>query len=150
LFVSHIPSSGQRLNGRGVADALKATCWIRGYPTTLRIDQRPEFTGTALDQWATTNGVKLLLIQPGKPTQNVYIESFNGRFRDECLNEPWLTTLDYAKAVIASWRKGYNEQRPHSAIGNRTLAGYTSLLRESGALSPIQPASDKLAEQGSD
>ncbi|KOT00192.1 integrase core domain protein [Burkholderia mallei] len=76
----------------------------------------PEFTSRALDQWAYANGVTLKLIQAGKPTQNAYIESFNGKFRDECLNEHWFTTLAHARAVIAAWRQDYNEQRPHSAL----------------------------------
>ncbi|WP_147491561.1 integrase core domain-containing protein, partial [Burkholderia pseudomallei] len=68
----------------------------------------PEFTSRALDQWAYANGVTLKLIQAGKPTQNAYIESFNGKFRDECLNEHWFTTLAHARAVIAAWRQDYN------------------------------------------
>ncbi len=83
---------------------------------TVRTDQGPEFTSRALDQWAYANGITLKLIQAGKPTQNAYIESFNGKFRDECLNEHWFTTLAHARAVIAAWRQGYNEQRPHSAL----------------------------------
>lgn len=71
----------------------------------LRTDQGPEFTSRALDQWAYANGVTLKLIQAGKPTQNAYIESFNGKFRDECLNEHWFTTLAHARAVIAAWRQ---------------------------------------------
>ena len=70
----------RRINGQGVADLLDAACRFRGYPSIIRTDQGPEFTGRALDQWAHANGVKLMLIQPGKPTQNAYIESFNGRF----------------------------------------------------------------------
>ncbi|AJX56678.1 integrase core domain protein [Burkholderia mallei] len=85
-------------------------------PKAVRTDQGPEFTSRALDQWAYANGVTLKLIQAGKPTQNAYIESFNGKFRDECLNEHWFTTLAHARAVIAAWRQDYNEQRPHSAL----------------------------------
>ena len=82
----------------------------------VRTDQGPEFTSRALDQWAYANGVTLKLIQAGKPTQNAYIESFNGKFRDECLNEHWFKTLAHARAVIAAWRQDYNEQRPHSSL----------------------------------
>ena len=68
---------GRRINGQGVADILEAACRFRGYPAAIRTDQGPEFTGRALDQWATANDVRLVLIQPGKPTQNAYIESFS-------------------------------------------------------------------------
>src|SRR5690606_22240961 len=79
---------GRRLNGRqGVADALEAVCRFRGYPALIRTDQGPGFTGRALAQWASATAVKLMLTQPGKPTQNAYIESVNGKFRDECLHE---------------------------------------------------------------
>ena len=138
----------RRINGQGVADALDAVCRFRGYPVAIRTDQGPEFTGRALDQWAHANGVKLLLIQPGKPTQNAYIESFNGKFRDECLNENWFTSLAHAQAVIGAWRRDYNEVRPHSAIGNRTPAAFATRLRE-GRLHPTTNPSDKLETKGS-
>jgi putative transposase len=89
----------------------------------------PEFTGKALDQWAYENRVELRLIQPGKPTQNAYIESFNGRFRDECLNEHWFHALTEARSLIAAWRADYNQNRPHSAIGYRTPAEYAAACR---------------------
>jgi putative transposase len=73
--------------------------------------------------------VQLKLIQPGKPTQNAYIESFNGRFRDECLNDHWFLTLEHARVVIASWRRDYNETRPHSALGYRTPAEFAAQRR---------------------
>lgn len=104
------------ISGLYVARALDRAARFRGYPKAVRTDQGPEFTSRALDQWAYANGVALKLIQAGKPTQNAYIESFNGKFRDECLNEHWFTTLAHARAVIAAWRQDYNEQRPHSAL----------------------------------
>ena len=76
--------------------------------------------GTALDAWAAQHGVHLHFIQPGKPVQNAFIESFNGKFRDECLNEHWFLTLQEAQLVIEAWRREYNEERPHSAIGDVT------------------------------
>lgn len=139
----------KRINGQGVADALDAVCRFRGYPATIRTDQGPEFTGRALDQWAHANGVTLTLTQPGKPTQNAYIESFNGKFRDECLNEQWFTSVDHAKTVIATWRRDYNEARPHSSLGKRTPAEFASTLRDSGQLTPNPTSSDTLATQDS-
>jgi putative transposase len=137
----------RRINGQGVADLLEAACRFRGYPVAIRTDQGPEFTGRALDQWAQANGVKLLLIQPGKPTQNAYVESFNGKFRDECLNENWFTSIDHARAVVSTWRRDYNEVRPHSALGNATPARFAARLREQGFANPTP--SDKLANQDS-
>ncbi|WP_139264033.1 integrase core domain-containing protein, partial [Pseudomonas aeruginosa] len=88
-----------------------------------------EFTGKALDQWAYQRDIKLKLIQPGKPTQNAFIESFNGKFRDECLNEHWFCSLAEARIRIAAWRRDYNEHRPHSAIGNLALAEFAASWR---------------------
>ncbi|KOT11396.1 integrase core domain protein [Burkholderia mallei] len=99
------------ISGLYVARALDRAACFRGYPKAVRTDQGPEFTSRALDQWAYANGVTLKLIRAGKPTQNAYIESFNGKFRDECLNEHWFTTLAHARAVIAAWRQDYNEQK---------------------------------------
>jgi putative transposase len=124
----------RRINGQGVAHALEAVCRFRGYPALIRTDQGPEFTGRALDQWASANGVRLMLTQPGKPTQNAYIESFNGKFRNECLNEHWFTSLEHARAVIGAWRRDYSEVRPHGAIGNQTPAHLAAALRETGCL----------------
>ena len=135
----------RRINGQGVADLLEAVCRFRGYPASIRTDQGPEFTGRALDQWATANGVNMKLIQPGKPTQNAYVESFNGRFRDECLNENWFTSVEHARAVVNTWRKDYNEVRPHSSLGNRTPAEFAATLREQGVLTTTTASSDKLA-----
>jgi transposase InsO family protein len=94
------------------------------YPKVMRTDQRPEFTSRVLDQWVYAKGVTLKLIQAGKPTQNAYVESFNGKFRDECLNEHWFIKLAQAWAVIAAWRNDYdrrrspwdNVDRPHNAL----------------------------------
>lgn len=102
-----------------------------------------EFTGRALHQWPVANGVKLLLIQPGRPTQNAYIESFNGKFRDECLNENWFTSLEHAKATISAWRRDYNEVRPHNSLGKSAPTEFAALLREHGSLATTNPG-DKL------
>ena len=139
---------GRRINGQGVADLLEAVCRFRGYPAAIRTDQGPEFTGRSLDQWAQANGVKLVLTQPGKPTQNAYVESFNGKFRDECLNENWFVSLEHARAVIATWRQDYNEVRPHSSLSKRTPAEFAATLRDRGTLA-VNPPSDMLANQDS-
>lgn len=100
-----------------ILDRLFAT---RPLPETLILDNGPEFAGTALDAWAAQHGVHLHFIQPGKPVQNAFIESFNGKFRDECLNEHWFLTLPEAQLVIEAWRQEYNEERTHSSIGDVT------------------------------
>jgi putative transposase len=92
----------------------------RSLPEVLTLDNGPEFAGHALDAWAFQRGVTLHFIQPGKPVQNAFIESFNGKFRDECLNEHWFLTLQEAQAVIEAWRREYNEERTHSTIGDVT------------------------------
>ena len=102
---------------------------FRGFPAAIRTDQGPEFTGRALDQWAYRNGVQLKLIAPGKPTQNAYVESFNGKFRDECLNDHWFESLHTARVLIADWRRDYNENRPHSSLAYRTPAEFAALHR---------------------
>ena len=92
----------------------------RGLPTRIVIDHGTEFTSKALDQWAYQNKVTLHFITPGRPMENGYIESFHGKFREECLNEHWFLTLDDARETIESWRIDYNRVRPHSALGYRT------------------------------
>jgi putative transposase len=94
----------------------------------IRVDHGPEFT-LAMDAWAHARGVQLVFIQPGKPTQNAYIESFNGRFRDECLNDHWFSTLHEARILIEAWRKDYNSIRPHSSLGNITPAEFAAQHR---------------------
>ena len=117
------------ISGLYVARVLDHAARFRGYPKALRTDQGPEFTSRALDQWAYANGVSLKLIQAGKPTQNAYIESFNGKFRDECLNEHWFKSLAHARAVIAAWRQDYNEARPHSALNYQAPAEFAARYR---------------------
>ncbi len=117
--------------GAYVTRVLDRAAVFRGYPVAIRTDQGPEFTGKALDQWAYRNGVELKLIEAGKPMQNAYIESFNGKFRDECLNEHWFTSLAEARAIVAAWRRDYNEHRPHSSIGDLTPAEFAARCRAS-------------------
>jgi putative transposase len=108
------------LPGARVVRVLERLVSERGRPRQIRTDNGPEFTGRALDQWCFAKGVEQHFIQPGKPMQNGYIESFNGKFRDECLNENWFLSLGDARTIIEHWRRHYNQERPHSALGYRT------------------------------
>jgi putative transposase len=117
------------LPGQRVVRVLARLAAERGLPEVLVIDNGPEFTGRALDLWAYEHGVKLHFIQPGRPVQNAYVESFNGRFRDECLNMHWFTSLSDARTKIEAWRFDYNARRPHSALGQRTPHEFAALTR---------------------
>ena len=105
------------ISGQYVTRLLDRAAIFRGYPAAVRTDNGPEFTCRAFIAWAQAHGVRHILIQPGRPMQNGYIESFNGKFRDECLNEHWFQTLQQARSEIAIWRQDYNEVRPHSSLG---------------------------------
>lgn len=105
----------------------------RGLPKVIRTDNGKEFCGRAMLTWAHAHSVMLCLIEPGKPNQNAYIESFNGRLRDECLNETWFLNLAHAQAVIEVWRCEYNEERPKKALGGLTPAAYARQLAERSA-----------------
>ena len=98
-----------------------------GVPVRIRSDNGPEFISKAVEQWAYNNGVEWHFIEPGKPIENAYIESFNARFRDECLNENWFTDLADARQKIEDWRQDYNQQRPHSALAYRTPEEFAKL-----------------------
>jgi putative transposase len=108
------------INGVRVTRVLDEIARVEGLPEIIIIDNGPEFIGKALDAWAYQRGVKLTFIRPGKPVENAYIESFNGRFRDECLNENWFLTLEHARGIIEKWRIDYNNERPHSSLGYLT------------------------------
>lgn len=103
----------------------------RGLPEVFVTDNGSEFTSRAFDAWAYARGVKLRYIQPGKPTQNCYIESFNGTLRDECLNLHWFPTLTHARRIIEAWRVDYNQARPHSSLGNLTPSEFISTQKVS-------------------
>lgn len=110
------------LSGERVGRVLDAAAARTGWPEVIVMDNGPEFTGKALDQWAWERGVKLHFIDPGKPVQNAFVESFNGKFREECLNETWFRSLQHAREVIATWREDYNCVRPHKSLGWKTPA----------------------------
>jgi putative transposase len=117
------------ISGEYVSRVLGQIGQFRGLPKAIRTDQGPEFTSRALDHWAYQQGIDLKLIAAGKPTQNAYIESFNGKFRDECLNDHYFNNLAHARTVIAEWRRDYNETRPHSSIGRIPPAQFAAQHR---------------------
>jgi putative transposase len=108
------------LPGLRVTRVLDRLAVAVGLPQTIVVDNGPEFAGRTLDAWAYARGVALRFIRPGKPIENAYVESFNGKFRDECLNEHWFVNLVDAKTAIEAWRIDYNTVRPHSSLGGRT------------------------------
>ncbi|XQA69414.1 IS3 family transposase [Xanthomonas sacchari] len=114
------------ISGAYVVRVLEQIACFRGYPRAVRTDNGPEFTSRAFIAWAQQHGIEHILIEPGKPMQNGYIESFNGKFRDECLNEHWFTSLIQAREVIADWRRDFNEVRPHSSCGRIPPAQFAS------------------------
>lgn len=118
------------ISGQQVVRILERIGSYRGYPKFIRTDNGKEFCGKAMLSWAHEKSVALRLIEPGKPNQNAYVESFNGRFRDECLNEHWFTSLAHAQVVIETWRREYNEDRPKKALGGLTPAAYAQQLAE--------------------
>ena len=118
------------ISGDHLTRILDQVCAQRGKPGVIRSDNGAEFTGKAMLNWAYRNGVTLKLIEPGKPNQNAYVESFNGRLRDECLNEHWFTSLLHARIVIDNWRREYNEERPKRALGGLTPASYAKQMAE--------------------
>ncbi len=105
----------------GVLERLKRTV---GRPERIAVDNGPEFISKALDAWAYRNGVQLEFSRPGKPTDNAFAESFNGRFRDECLNQHWFASLEEARQTIEAWRIDYNTERPHRGLGQQTPAAW--------------------------
>ena len=108
------------ISGQRVTRVLEELAEVTGLPEVIVMDNGPEFTRKAMLCWAQQRGVKLHFIDPGKPTQNAYIESFNGKFRDECLNQNWFSDLQEARRMIEEWRRDYNLARPHNSLGYLT------------------------------
>jgi len=120
----------QRLGGHRVVEVLMQLGAERGLPRRIRVDNGPEFTCRVLDQWAYLNHVELDFIQPGKPMENGLIEAFNGRLRQECLNESWFLSLEDAREKVEAWRQHYNRERPHGALGNLAPLEYAMVGSE--------------------
>jgi putative transposase len=114
------------LPGQRVVGMLEDVARERGYPDVLVVDNGPELRGRELDRWAHDHGVRLFFIDPGKPMQNGSIESFNGRFREECLDQSWFASLPEARRLIEAWRLDYNEHRPHTSLRMRTPAAFAA------------------------
>lgn len=117
------------LPGARVVDVLDRLAGHRGLPRSIRMDNGPEFIGQALDEWAHRRGVKLEFIRPGRPVENAFIESFNGRLREECLKQHWFLDLEDAQQTIEAWRIRYNTNRPHSGLGGMTPKEFASRMR---------------------
>ena len=127
------------MRGVRVLDRLSETI---GLPDTIVTDNGPEFSGRALDTWAYARGVQLRFIRPGKPIENAFVESFNGKFRDECLNEHWFASVVEARTLIEAWRVDYNTLRPHSALHGATPEQFAnSLCGRSPAQTPAHAVS---------
>jgi putative transposase len=115
---------GVSLTGERVVAVLEQLRRTIGRPERIAIDNGPEFISKALDAWAYRNGVQLEFSRPGKPTDNAFVESFNGRVRDECLNQHWFASLEEVRTIVEGWRIEYNTERPHRALGQQTPAAW--------------------------
>jgi putative transposase len=131
------------LTGTRVKGVLQRLADTRGLPRSITVDHGPEFEGQVLDAWAYATNVQLAFIRPGKPNENAYIESFNGKFRDECLNEHWFITMVHARSVIEAWRIEYNTERTHSSLDNLTPEEFAMKLSKQSQSSVHLPADSK-------
>lgn len=130
------------ISGARLARFLDELALIHGLPEEIVLDNGPEGTSRAMFEWSQRSGVRLRFIEPGRPVQNAFVESFNGRLRDECLNQGWFLSLRHAREEIATWRRHYNTERPHSALGYRTPTEFvtttaTSLELDNGSATPL-------------
>jgi len=134
-YTRFVPVIDPRLSYKGedVVQTLDAACRKHGYPKNIRVDNGPEFISKDLDLWAYQNDVTLDFSRPSKPTDNAFIESFNGSLRAECLNTHWFMSLVDSREKLEAWRKDYNEVRPHSSLGNKSPI---MLINHTGEPSP--------------
>ena len=124
--VSPAIAVGAALTGRHVVEVLDRVAAASGRPERICVDNGPEFVSKALDAWCYAQGVKLVFSRPGKPTDNPFIEAFNSRFRDECLDQHWFASLEEARQTIEAWRVEYNTERPHGALGQQTPMAFAA------------------------
>jgi putative transposase len=136
------------LSGARVARELDAIVALRGKPLAVVSDNGTELTSTSILRWSQERQVEWHYIAPGKPTQNAFVESFNGRLRDECLNETLFTSMQHARAVLAAWRQDYNTIRPHSKLGGRTPAQIAGQRGWGHAPNPVAIPSTISHQQG--
>lgn len=118
-----------------VLDRLKGTC---GLPKVIKVDNGSEFISKAMDEWAHRNGVQLDFSRPSKPTDNAFIESFNGRLRQECLNQNWFSSLADAQQIVEAWREDYNQFRPHSSLDHRTPSEFVGRWQQLRAAQKVE------------
>lgn len=132
----------QRMKGEDVVRVLNRIKMHRGVPKMVFCDNGTEFTSQAMDLWAYQNGVRIAFSRPGKPTDNAFVESFNGTFRGECLDAHWFMALTEAQRIVETWRREYNESRPHRALGERTPHEFASAIAASRDSAGLQAAED--------
>jgi putative transposase len=125
-------------SGQLVAEMLDRLAQLLGLPKAIQVDNGPEFTSKALDEWAARNKVKLVFSRPGMPTDNPFIEAFNGRVRAVCRDQHWFTSIEDAQATIEAWQREYNTERPHTALDNLTRAAYRAKWEQKQVLSEIR------------
>jgi len=140
----------QRIRAIEVVEVLERVVMEHGKPQTIQVDNGPEFVSKDLDLWAYWNNVKLDFSRPGKPTDNAYIESFNARFRLECLNEHWFLSLEDAREKTEEWRQDYNQIRPHSSLGNIAPEEYAAMkgVEETGLVRSAETNKNDLQNFG--
>lgn len=126
------------INGVRVTNVLNRVAVQHGLPDMIKVDNGPEFIGKALDAWAYQRGIRLQFSRPGKPIDNRFIESFNGRLRDECLNDNWFMSMEHACEIVEEWRIDYNNTRPHSSLQNMTPREFADKEREKLQLTLVQ------------
>jgi putative transposase len=132
------------LSAHRVVRALERAGETYGFPKSIVMDNGPEFTSRVLDQWAHERGIELIFIRPGKPIENAYAESFNGRVREECLNQHWFEGVEHARELCEAWREDYNTIRPHSSLGG--LSPKLFLQQAPSAQTPRSPAATRQVE----
>ena len=126
------------INGVRVTNVLNRVVMIRGLPEMIKVDNGPEFISKAMDAWAYQRQIHLQFSRPGKPVDNRFIESFNGRFRDECLNDNWFMSMSHAREVVETWRLDYNDARPHSSLSDLTPNEFFDKEQEKFQLNLVQ------------
>mgnify|MGYP000207692452 FL=1 len=144
---------GRSVSAEKVVDILSWLFLMKGAPEHIRSDNGPEFVAKAVCDWLDKSGCKTIFIEPGSPWENPYIESFNGRFRDECLNREIFRNAREAQEIVENWRREYNELRPHSSLGYRTPAEFAAMCGEKNLLhhpDPFGRPPVSLRDQGDD